>query len=411
MRYLQSVRIAFRALRANALRSLLTMLGIVIGVAAVITMVAIGEGAHMRVAEQIRALGANLLIVMPGAAREGGARLELGSRHTLTKADASAIRREIPAVAVAVPSVSGTAQVVHGNRNWNTTVNGTEPDYFIAREWPIASGRLFTSREVSSAAKVAVIGASVAKALFEGTNPVGRIIRIADVPITVVGVLARKGPSGTGRDQDDIIFLPLSTAKLRLMGGAHEINRDAVAYILIKVMNTSAMAPAEHQIVALLRQRHRRQSDAKDDFRVRNPAAAMAAQRAATGTLTFLLAAVASISLLVGGISIMNIMLVSVTERTREIGLRLAVGARRRDIRSQFLVEALTLCVVGGILGILLGVGAATAVAEIAGWPIFIGPGAIGLATGFSAIVGIFFGFYPALKASQLDPIEALRFE
>lgn len=411
MRFLESVRIAFRALRANTMRSLLTMLGIIIGVAAVITMVAIGEGAHTRVAEQIRTLGANLLMVLPGAARDGGARLEMGSRHTLTEADAAAIRQEVPVVEVAAASVRGTAQIVHGNRNWNTGVNGTEPDYFIAREWPMASGRPFTRTDVSGAAKVAVIGATVAHALFGDGDPVGRLVRVDDAPFTVVGVLARKGPSGTGGDQDDIVFVPISTAKLRLMGGAHEISREAVAYILVKAMSAQAMDAAERQIGALLRQRHRLDGDDPDDFQVRNPAAAMAAQRAATRTLTFLLAAIASVSLVVGGISIMNIMLVSITERTREIGLRLAVGARRRDIRDQFLVEAVTLCVVGGALGILLGVGAAAAVAGIAEWPVFIGLETILLAAGFAAAVGVFFGFYPALKASRLDPIEALRFE
>lgn len=412
MTYLEHIRIAIRTLRANGLRSLLTMLGIIIGVASVITMVAVGEGAHTRVAEQIRTLGANLLVVWPGAAREGGARLELGSRHTLTEADAAAIRQEVPGVIVAAPAVRGATQVVRANRNWNTIVNGTEPDYFIAREWPIASGRSFTRRDVSAAAKVAIIGASVAKALFgEEENPPGQRIRVADVPMTVVGVLSSKGLSATGQDQDDRIFVPITTAKLRLMGGAHEINREAVAYILVKVTSAQAMEAAERQIASLLRQRHRLPADSEDDFKVRNPAAAMAAQRAATRTLTFLLAAVASVSLIVGGISIMNIMLVSVTERTREIGLRLAVGARRRDIRNQFLLEAVTLCVLGGLLGILLGVGAAVALAEMAGWPVFIGPEALVLAAGFAAAVGIFFGFYPAMKGSRLNPIEALRTE
>ncbi len=411
MTYLESIRIAIRALHTNGLRSLLTMLGIIIGVASVITMVAVGQGAHTRVAEQIRTLGANLLMVVPGAAREGGARLKLGSRHTLTEADAAAIRQEVPVVDVAAPTVRGAAQVVHGNRNWNTVVYGTEPDYFIAREWPVASGRRFTRRDMNASAKVAVLGASVAKALFGEADPLGRLIRIADVPITVVGVLSRKGASGSGRDQDDVIFVPISTAKLRLIGSAHEINREAVAYILIKVANARAVDMAAHQIASLLRERHRLPTDAEDDFQVRNPAAAMAAQHAAARTLTFLLTVVASVSLIVGGISIMNIMLVSVTERTREIGLRLAVGARRRDIRNQFLLEAITLCVLGGLLGILLGVGAAVALAEMADWPVFIGPEALLLAAGSAAAVGVFFGFYPALKASRLDPVVALRTE
>ena len=410
MSYLESIQIAMRALRSNSLRSVLTMLGIIIGVASVITMMAVGEGAHARIAQQIRTLGANLLMVVPGAAQEGGARLELGSRDSLTEQDAAAIRREVPGVDIAAPSVRGGAQIVHADRNWNAVVNGTEPDYFIAREWSVASGRSFTAEEVGSAAKVTVLGATVAHALFDKADPLGGIIRVADVPVTVVGVLARKGPSGLNQDQDDVAFVPISTAKLRLFGEARAVNPGAVNYILIKVVSPGAMAAAEHQITALLRQRHHTWA-ASTDFAVRNPAAAMAAQNAATRTLTFLLAAVASVSLVVGGISIMNIMLVSVTERTREIGLRLAVGARRRDIRDQFLVEAVALCILGGALGILLGICSAITVAKIASWPVFIGPESVVLAIGFAAANGIFFGFYPAHKASRLDPIEALRFE
>jgi len=411
VRYGESVCIALRALRANTLRSVLTMLGIIIGVAAVITMIAVGEGAHARVAQQIRSLGANLLMVIPGTAREGGTQLELGSRQTLTDGDAAAIRRELPAVEVVAPSVRGVAQIVHGNRNWNTIVNGTEPDYFIAREWPITTGRSFTQQEASGGIKVADLGATVAQALFGDADPVGQIIRIDDIPVIVIGVLARKGLSGLNDDQDNVVFVPISTARLRLFGDARAINPRAVNYILVKVAGERAMAPAEHQIRELLRQRHRLWGQSGDDFEVRNPVAAMIARDAATRTLTFLLAAVASVSLIVGGISIMNIMLVSVTERTREIGLRLAVGARRRDIRDQFLVEAITLCIFGGVIGIVLGIGAAVGIAELASWPVFIGPAAIVLATGFALFIGVLFGFYPALKASRLDPIEALRFE
>ena len=408
MNTLQSIRIAFRALQTNKMRSALTMLGIIIGVAAVVTMVAVGQGAQTQVAEQIRSLGANLLMVIPGAAREGGARLSVGSRHTLTEDDAHAVRDSVPNIIASAPSVRGYLQVVHGNRNWNTAVNGTVPEYFIAREWAVDKGRAFTDGDVRDSAKVAVIGASVAKALFQDGDPLGQLIRIANVPITVVGVLARKGPSGTGSDQDDVVFVPISTAKLRLLGGAHVISRAAVAYILVKVASASAMEPAQRQITGLLRQRHRIRADAEDDFRVRNPAAAMAAQRASGRTLTFLLAAVASVSLIVGGISIMNIMLVSVTERTREIGLRLALGAKQRDVRNQFLVEAVTLCLLGGVIGILLGAGSGAVVAKMTGWPIFIGPASMALAVGFAGLVGVFFGFYPALKASRLDPIVAL---
>lgn len=411
MSSLQSVRIALRALRANLMRSTLTMLGIIIGVAAVITMIAVGEGAHVRIAEQIRSLGTNLLIVAPGAAQKDGAHLELGSRQTLTEADAAAIRHDVPAVQIAAPWIMKSAQIVHGHRNWSTLVAGVEPDYFAAREWPTAAGAPFIEGEVGAAAKVAVIGQTVAKALFKEADPVGQTIRIASVPMVVAGVLARKGPSGMGQDQDNVVFVPISTAKLRLFGEARAVNPGAVDSILVKVASAAAMATVERQIAALLRDRHRLFGKTANDFQVRNPAAAMKAQTESTRTLTFLLAAIASVSLVVGGISIMNIMLVSVTERTREIGLRLAIGARRRDIRNQFLVEAVSLCVLGGVLGILLGIGAAAAIAEIAGWAVFIGPGAVGLSAGFAAAVGIFFGFYPALKASRLAPIEALRFE
>ncbi len=407
----ESARIGVRALRANLLRSILTMLGMIVGVGAVITMVAIGDGAQVQVTEQIRSLGANLLMIQPGAARDGGARLSGGTGHTLTEDDADAILSEVPYVSAAAPSARGSAQLVYGNRNWNAVVNGTTPGYFLAREWPVESGRLFTATETGQAAKVVLLGTSVAEALFGEENPVGHTIRINSVPFTVIGILRSKGPSGSGRDQDDIAFVPISTGKLRLFGGSHAVNRNAVAYILVKVARTEAMDYVQAQITGLLRQRHRIGSDELDDFGVRTPAAAMAAQREATKTLTILLGSVASVSLIVGGISIMNIMLVSITERTREIGLRLAIGARRRDIRRQFLIEALTLCVVGGLLGVICGLLATIVIADLAGWPALFGPGLVLLALGFSIMVGVFFGLYPAYKASRLDPITALRFE
>jgi putative ABC transport system permease protein len=407
----ESTQVALRTLRANPLRSLLTMLGIIIGVSAVITMIAVGAGAHSQIAQQIRSLGANLLLVQPGTAREGGARRETGSRHTLTESDAVAIRRDIPYANIAVPSVRGTAQVVHGSRNWSTTINGTEPDYLVAREWSVASGRAFTTQEVHEAAKSAVIGRTVADALFGDVDPIGRLIRIGNVPFTVAGVLSRKGLSGVGRDQDDIVFIPISTAKVRLTGAAHEVSREAVDYILVKVVDDDAMKAAQAGIRSLLRQRHRLMPHAEDDFQAQNPAAIMSARQEATRTFTLLLAAVASVSMIVGGISIMNIMLVSITERTREIGLRLAIGARRRDILNQFLIEALSFCLLGGLMGILVGVGASIAVAELTGWPMLIGPQAVGFAFGFAGVIGIIFGLYPALKASRLDPLEALRHE
>ncbi|MFL5211434.1 MAG: ABC transporter permease [Microvirga sp.] len=411
MMLIESFGIALRSLRANKMRSFLTMLGIIIGVASVITMVAVGAGAQTQVAEQIRSLGANVLMVVPGAARDGGVRRESGSRHTLTESDAAAIGSQLPQVQAAAPSIRGPHQIVRGGKNWNTTVNGTTADYFVVRDWPLASGRPFSRAEEQGAGKVALIGATVAKQLFDKDDPVGGEIRISSVPFEVVGVLSEKGPSGAGQNQDDIVFVPISTAKLRLMGSASEVNREAVAYILVKAVSDEAMRSAQGQIEALLRQRHRSGGDAESDFQVNNPAAAMAAQRASTTTIAWLLAAIASVSLVVGGISIMNIMLVSVTERTREIGLRLAVGARRRDIRNQFLTEAVTLCVLGGLIGLVVGTGAAWAVAKLAGWPIFLGTDAILFAVFFAASIGIFFGYYPARKAARLEPVEALRSE
>ncbi|MEX1205218.1 MAG: ABC transporter permease [Dongiaceae bacterium] len=408
---LESVRIAFGALRAHPMRSLLTMLGIIIGVAAVIAMVAVGAGARVRVAEQIRTLGTNLLMVEPGAAQEGGARLAGGTRHTLTEDDAAAIGGHVPGVLAAAPSVRGTGQVVHGNRNWNTVVNGTRPDYFIAREWPLDEGRAFSAEETRTAAKVVVLGARVANSLFAEESPLGQIVRVANVPFQVIGVLAAKGPDGSGRDQDDVVFVPIATAKLRLFGGAHQVDRGSLNYVLVKVGDVAAMDSVRAEIRGLLRDRHRLPAGAPDDFQIWDPAASVAAQHEATRTLSFLLAAIASVSLVVGGISIMNIMLVSVTERTREIGLRLAVGARRRDIRRQFLAEAVALCLVGGALGIAAGVAGAALLSRLAGWAVFIGPEAVAAAALFAAAIGIFFGYYPAAKAARLDPIEALRFE
>jgi len=404
-------RAAFRALQTNMLRSFLTMLGIIIGVSSVITMVAVGSGAQTRVIEQIQTLGANLLMVMPGVAREGGARLKSGSRHTLTEEDAEAIAQNVPLVSVAAPSIRNYVQVVSGNKNWNTTVNGTTAAYFVAREWPLAAGRYFLSGEQTSAAKVALLGQTIAKELFAGTDPVGQNIRIQNTPFEVIGTLAEKGTSGMGRDQDDIVFVPIAAAKTRLIGSAHAINRQSVNYVLVKATSSEAINTIAKQITTLLRVRHRITRSEPSDFRVTNPAAAMSAQKKAANTIAMLLAAIASISLVVGGISIMNIMLVSVTERTREIGLRLAVGARRRDVRNQFLIEAVTLSLSGGVVGIIVGVAASLVVADVFGWPIFLGPESLIFAIGFAAAVGIFFGYYPALKASRLNPIEALRFE
>jgi putative ABC transport system permease protein len=406
------MRSAVRALRANLLRSALTILGIVIGVAAVIAMVAVGGGAQSRVADQIRSLGADLLLVQPGSESDGAVRLGAGSRDSLTEDDAAAIAAEVPGVLVAAPTVAGNAHLVHGNLNWSSLVGGVTPDYLVARDWKVETGRAFTSEEVETAAKVVLLGTTVAKELFADEPPLGELVRIANVPFTVIGVLGKKGQAAeSGRDQDDVALLPLTAAKLRVLGARSQVSRRAIDFIMVKASSTDAMASVQEQIGQLLRQRHRLAPGADDDFQVREPAAAMEAQAAAARSLTLFLAAVASVSLVVGGISIMNIMLVSVIERTREIGLRQAVGARRWDVRSQFLIEAVTLCLLGGVAGIALGIGAAIAIAELVGWPIFVSPLAVLVAFAFAGAVGVFFGFFPAHKASRLDPIEALRFE
>ena len=407
MRSWESLKIALRSLRANKLRSGLTMLGIIIGVASVVAMIAVGSGAQTQISEQIRTLGANVLMILPGAARRGG-----GTTQTLTESDAEVVLSQSPYILAAAPSVRGDAQLVAGNRNWSTQVNGTTPAYFTVREWGLAEGRYFSERNLASAENVVVIGQTVAEKLFGAeTSALGRTVRIRQVPFTVIGMLAQKGLSGTGRDQDDIAFIPISTAKIKLFGSRHQANRESVEYILVKARSDDVMDLAQREITALLRQRHRVQVDAADDFRVTDPATAMAAKTAASRTIAWLLASLASVSLVVGGISIMNIMLVAVSERTREIGLRMAVGARPRDIRDQFLLEAVTLCMLGGLVGVLIGIGVSVAVAEIAGWPVFLSPEAMFAALGFAAAVGIFFGYYPARRASVMDPIECLRME
>ena len=408
---LGSLQIAARALRVNKLRSSLTVLGIVVGVAAVVCMVSVGTGAQAEVSEKIRTLGANLLLVMPGARNSGGARLESGTQPTLTEQDAASIRSEVADVQVAAPLLSRSMPLVAGNRNWMTLVAGINTDYLVAREWQMASGRTFTSADMESGAKVAIVGAIIVEALFEGRTGIGETFRIGNVPFTVTGVLDKKGLGAAGRSQDDVVFIPLSTAKSRVVGAVRGTTREALDYISIKVSDATAMPTVTGEIEKLLRQRHRIRRDAPNDFRIENPADVLTARGAAVRILGILLIAVASVSLIVGGISIMNIMLVSVTERTREIGLRMAVGARRRDIQWQFLIEALTLALLGGFVGALLGATAAVAIAWEAGWPILISPWAIILACGFAGLVGISFGLYPAHRAARLDPIVALRFE
>ncbi len=406
----QSVRIATRALRVNKLRSALTMLGIIIGVSAVIAMVGVGAGAQARVAEQIQSLGSNLIIVLSGSVTSGGLRLGTGSQLTISEDDAHAIAREVPAVQVAAPSVRGVAQVVYGNLNWSTAIQGVTPDYLEAREWPIVDGRQINQEDVDGATKVALLGQTTALNLFGESEPLGQIIRIKKVPFTVLGLLSRKGQNSWGQDQDDVIMIPLSTAKKKVLGTS-QANPRSVGAISIKIRPGEDMPEAENQIRALLRQRHRLQPFQDDDFWLRNLSEVLQTQEESSRVMTYLLAAIASVSLLVGGIGIMNIMLVSVTERTREIGLRMAVGARRRHILLQFLIEAVTLSLIGGIIGIAVGVGGSRAISYFAEWRTLIAPEAIVVAFGFAAGIGIFFGFYPARKASRLDPIEALRYE
>jgi len=410
MNFIALLRIALRALAVNKLRSALTMLGIIIGVGAVIVMIAVGSGAQARVAEQIRALGSNLLLVMPGSTTAGGVRMGFGSGSTLTEDDVVAINRELPE-ALAAPALRGTAQVIWGNSNWSTQVFGTTPEYLEVRQWPLASGRGFEAGEMAGAAKVCLIGATVAKQLFGAADPLDQSIRIKRIPFTVIGVLDVKGQSMMGTDQDDLILVPIKTARSRVLGTASAARNRTVGTIWVKAADGLDTKVVEENVRGLLRQRHRVQAGADDDFSLRNLQEVMAAQEASSRVLALLLAAVASVSLLVGGIGIMNIMLVSVTERTREIGLRMAVGARTRDILGQFLVEAVTLSLIGGLIGVGLGMGTSIAIAEFAGWRIEISPQAVALAVAFAFVIGVFFGFYPARKAARLNPVEALRFE
>ena len=410
MNVLGLLRVAMRALAVNKLRSLLTMLGIIIGVAAVIVMIAVGAGAQKRVEEQIRSLGSNLLLILSGTTTAGGARMGFGSNLTISEDDAAAIPREIPET-MSAPALRGTAQIIWGNQNWSTVIFGVTPDYIDVRQWELAAGRLFDATDLAGATKVCLIGQTVAKQLFGGTDPVGQVIRVRRVPFTVIGVLESKGQSMMGSDQDDLILMPISTARKRVLGSGNLAKQRSVGTIWVKVAEGYDMKAAEEQVRSLLRQRHRLQAGQDDDFSLRNLEEVAATQEASSRVLALLLAAVASVSLVVGGIGIMNIMLVSVTERTREIGLRMAVGARTRDILGQFLVEAVTLSLIGGLVGIAIGVAAAIGIAEIAGWRIVLSPESVMLAVAFAFAIGVFFGFYPARKAARLNPVEALRFE
>jgi putative ABC transport system permease protein len=409
-RLLSSIRIAFRALAMNKLRSSLTMLGIVIGVASVIATVAIGSGATQRIQDQIASIGSNIIIVQPGSTTSSGLRLGSGNAVTLTGADARDITAQCPSVALAAPTVRGSAQVVNGNNNWATIIYGVTPDYLTIRELSIVDGDVFTQQDVDAANKVALLGKTVMENLFAGADPIGQSIRIKNVPFTVVGVLTPKGQSSQGQDQDDVILLPISTAKRKVIG-VKQANADAVDNIIMQAKSGAQIPAAQQEAEALLRQRHHLQANDANDFTIRNLEELFAAQEASSSIMSIMLAAVASVSLVVGGIGIMNIMLISVRERTREIGLRQALGAKMRDILTQFLVEAVTLSIAGGFAGILFGIGASVLISRIAGWATVVGPGAVLLAVFFSALVGIGFGYYPARKAAYLDPIEALRSE
>ncbi len=401
------IRIALRALARNKMRSTLTMLGIVIGVSAVITMVAVGQGAESQVQEQIKSFGTNTVFVSSGSPsrRRGGVRHGFGSVKTLTIADMRAIEREVPLITKCAPGANSSGQVIFRNQNWFTRLMGTTEDYFLVRAWPLLAGNLFGDEEVRSAQNVAVLGTTVADILFPDEDPIGQTIRIKEQPFQIIGVMAPKGQSAWGSDQDDRIFMPYTTLQKKISG------QDWVSFLSCTAVSREASLAAQAQIEAVLRERHRIGPGAEDDFQVRTQSEVANLAEQTSQVMTMLLGSIASISLLVGGIGIMNIMLVSVTERTREIGVRMAVGATEMDIRRQFLVEAVTLALLGGTLGIMLGAGASGLISGFLGWPVLISTRAVVVAVLFSATIGIFFGYYPAHKAARLDPIEALRYE
>jgi putative ABC transport system permease protein len=400
--------IALRALRVNKMRSALTMLGIIIGVGAVIAMVAVGTGASRQISEQMASMGSNLLIVLPGSQTSGGIRSGVGGQITLTLDDAEAISRECPAVQDVAPAHYGVAQIVFGNLNWSTAVWGTTGSIVAVRDWPVASGRPITDEDVRSATKVALLGQTVVDNLFGGIDPLDQIIRIKMIPFRVIGIMEAKGQSGMGQNQDDAVFVPVTTAQKKLFGTAFP---GMIREILVKAGSAADLDAAEKQVTQLLRQRHHISGKKDDDFFVGNLTQMMQAAKQQTLVMTWLLGAIASVSLLVGGIGIMNIMLVSVTERTREIGIRMAIGAKTWDIRLQFIMEAVILSLIGGIIGIIVGVTASQIISKAAGWRTDVSIVSAVLAFAFSGMVGIFFGFYPAYKASLLNPIDALRYE
>jgi len=401
------IRVAFRALVRNKMRAALTMLGIIIGVSAVIAMVSIGQGASASVQAQIESIGTNLLFVSAGAQNVGGVRSGTGDSgtNTLTVEDLDAVKREVPSVSMVTPAVNARSQLVAGNMNWNTSVQGVSEQYPDIRKWTVQSGTFFTDADVRTAARVIVIGQTLADNLYPGTDPVGQTIRVLNLPFRVVGVMARKGQDQQGRDQDDIAFAPYTTVQKKVLGSP----RVQIAYV--SAVSQDATYTAQAQITDLLRQRHKLTASEGNDFTVRNMTDIADAANETSNTMTILLACIAGVSLLVGGIGIMNIMLVSVTERTREIGIRMAIGARSSAVRSQFLIESIVLSLTGGTIGIILGVVLSLVIPKLLGWPTLVSTMAIIGSVLFSAAVGIFFGYYPARKAAALDPIEALRYE
>ena len=405
LRSLQTALISLRALRRNKMRSMLTALGIIIGVASVVAMVAVGNGAQARITSQVSALGQNLLSVFAGSRKSGGVNSGLGSASALTLADADAIGREVTDVVAISPEASTTAQAIANGRNWSTTVAGESPDYLKIRDWKLASGSMFTEREVRSSAKVAVIGSKTANELFGPLNPVGQTVRVGNIPFVIIGLLESKGAGMGGQNQDDRIIIPYTTAMKRITGEKY------LRSINVQIVSSERMEVAQQQITSLLRQRHRLTTGRDNDFNIFNQKEIADTVNSISKVITLLLGSIAGISLVVGGIGIMNIMLVSVTERTREIGIRIAVGAQPGDIKLQFLIEAITLSLLGGGIGVLAGIGASRLVAVFADFNAIVSTGSILLAFSVSFAIGVFFGFYPASKAARLDPIEALRYE